>query len=149
MESCDQGAASKTSWPVILCIDDDPQITEALRLRLRGYEVDVLCADHGTQGYYTAIHERPDLVITDLQMPQGAGNYVLECLRDNAKTHAMPVIVLTGQRGPELSRQLRGMHVDAVLTKPALFADLLAEIARFVPLRERQPQEQNKMSVVE
>jgi hypothetical protein len=47
---------------------------------------------------------------------------------------------LTGQRGPELSRELQGLRVDAVLTKPALFTDLLTEIAKWVPLRERKEQ---------
>ncbi|MEX2317290.1 MAG: response regulator [Pirellulales bacterium] len=124
-------------WPTILCIDDDPQITEAIRIRLRQYEVVVLCASHGMHGFWLAMTERPDLIVTDMHMPQGAGDYVVECLRNNSDTRSIPVIVLTGQRGPDVQRQLSGLDVDMVLTKPVLFDKLRDAIAVHVPLRER------------
>jgi DNA-binding response OmpR family regulator len=133
----DAGASRRTS---ILCIDDDPQITEAIRIRLRGYELDVLCADHGMHGFWLAMTERPDLIITDMHMPQGAGDYVIQCLRNNSDTRSIPVIILTGQRGQALSDLLQGLDVEAVLTKPVLFDDLLATIATYIPLRERDEQ---------
>ena len=141
MNASAREAACESRWPLILCIDDDPQITEAIRIRLRPYELDVVCAHHGMHGFWLAMTERPDLVVTDLRMPQGPGNYVVQCLRNNTDTREIPVIILTGQRGPELSRQLFGLNVDAVLTKPVLFEELLAEIAKHVSLRERDEQE--------
>jgi DNA-binding response OmpR family regulator len=124
-------------WPTILCIDDDPQITDAIRIRLRQYEAVVLCASHGMHGFWLAMTERPDLIITDMRMPQGAGDYVVECLRNNSDTRSIPVIVLTGQRGSEVKRQLSGLDVDIVLTKPVLFDKLRDAIAAHVPLREQ------------
>lgn len=124
--------------PTILSIDDDPQITEAIDLQLRSYAVKVVGAPYGMHGFWLAVTEQPDLIITDLRMPQGQGNYVVKCLRDNANTQAIPVIVLTGVRGSAMQEQLRGLDVQAVFTKPVLFDNLLAAIGKYVPLRPRE-----------
>ena len=133
-----QDGSTDSRWPTILCIDDDPQIPEAIRLRLRSYQVEVLSAYHGMHGFWLAMTERPDLVITDMRMPQGQGDYVVECLRNNSDTGPIPVIVLTGQRKSEVQQRLHGLGVQAVFTKPVRFDELQAAIAEHVPLRERE-----------
>ncbi len=130
-----------TDWPTILCIDDDPQIPQAIQLRLRSYEVNVLSAYHGMHGFWLAMTERPDLVITDMRMPQGQGDYVIECLRNNSDTSAIPVIVLTGQRKADVQQRLHGLGVQTVFTKPARFDELQAAIEQHVPLRARELEE--------
>jgi DNA-binding response OmpR family regulator len=137
MFPCDEPTLGESGWPTILCIDDDPQITEAIRLRLRPYEVNVLCASYGMHGFWLAMTERPDLIITDMRMPQGPGDYVVHCLRNNSDTRSIPVIVLTGQRGPDVQKQLEGQDVSVVLTKPVLFDQLKRTIEAHVALRER------------
>ena len=122
---------------MLLCIDDDPQICEAIQLRLRDYEVDVQCGYHGTHGFWLAMSERPDLIITDLRMPQGEGDYIVECLRNNSDTRDIPIIVLTGQRGPEAIQRMRQLDVQAFFTKPISFEQLLAVIEQHIPLRPR------------
>lgn len=124
-------------WPIILCIDDDPEICETIRLRLRRYEVDVLSASHGMYGFWLAMTEHPDLVITDMRMPQGQGDYVVECLRNNTDTRSIPVVVLTGLRMADIEQRLHGLDVHAILTKPVSFDQLRAAIAQHVALRER------------
>ncbi len=131
----DPSAASR--WPTLLCIDDDPQICEAIGLRLREYEVDVLCGYHGTHGFWLAMTDRPDLIITDMRLPQGEGDYVVECLRNNSDTRGIPIIVLTGQRGPEIDEKFRRLDVQAFFTKPVSFEQLLAVIEQHIPLRPR------------
>jgi hypothetical protein len=59
-------------------------------------------------------------------------------MRNNASTSTVPVIVLSGQRGPELAYQLKGLRVNAVFTKPVLFDALREEISKHVSLRERR-----------
>jgi response regulator RpfG family c-di-GMP phosphodiesterase len=124
-------------WPTLLCIDDDPQILEAIRLRLREYEVEMLSADHGTHGVWLASTERPDLIISDIRMPQGQGDYLVECLRNHPDTRETPIIVLTGQRSPDVIQKVRSLGVQALLTKPVPFEQLLAVIKQHVPLRPR------------
>jgi CheY-like chemotaxis protein len=136
----DTDPTGESSWPTLLCIDDDPQISEAIRLRLRDYKVNVLCGFHGTHGFWQAMTEMPDLVITDLRMPQGRGDYIIECLRNNSETRDIPVVVLTGQRGPDVADKIRRLHVQGLLTKPVSFEQLLATIKQHIPLRPREPE---------
>ena len=129
--------SAASGWPTLLCIDDDPQIAEAIQLRLRDYAVNVLCVYHGTHGQWLAATEQPDLIITDMHMPQGHGDYIVEHLRNNSDTRDIPVIVLTGRRGPEVMEKIRNLEVQAFLTKPVPFHQLLAAIKQFIPLRPR------------
>jgi DNA-binding response OmpR family regulator len=120
--------------PVVLCIDDDPEISEAIALRLRRYKVDVLRAFHGMHGLYLAVACQPDLIITDLSMPQGGGSYLIERLRCHPGTSGLPIIVLTGQRNPQLEITVRQLGAEQILTKPVHFDELAAAINKFVPL---------------
>jgi DNA-binding response OmpR family regulator len=123
--------------PVVLCIDDDPEISEAISLRLRNYKVDVLRAFHGMHGLYLAIACQPDLIITDLNMPQGGGMYLIERLRSDSCTCGLPIIVLTGQRNPKLEVTVRQLGAEQILTKPVHFDELAAAINKFVPLNTK------------
>jgi len=126
----------RSERPKLLCIDDDPEISAAISMRMRQYEVEVLCAYHGMHGYWQAVTERPDLVITDLRMPQGAGDDIVECLKNNAATRHIPIVVLSGQRGTGVKRRMERLGVEEFLTKPVAFSELLEVIERFVVLRE-------------
>lgn len=122
----------------ILCIDDDPEITRAIELRLRPYSVTVLRAFHGMQGFWLAMTDKPDLIITDINMPQGQGDYVVECLMRNTETSDIPVVVLSGRRDPDLKRQLSSLGVSKYLTKPCPGDELLETIKSFVDLKVRE-----------
>ena len=122
--------------PRILCIDDDPEISKILKLRLEPYGVDVLRAFKGMQGYWTALDMRPDLVILDMVMPDGGGNYILGRLRAHPLTEKIPVLMLTGINTPGVRRQMFGMGVDAYLTKPFDFDDLVEHVGQYVKLQE-------------
>lgn len=125
---------SRRTDPVVLCIDDDPQISEAIALRLRNYNVEVLRAFHGTHGLCLAVACQPDLIITDLNMPQGAGTYVIESLQNHSDTCRLPIIVLTGQRNPRLDASVHQLGAANVLKKPIHFNELAAAIRKFIPL---------------
>lgn len=131
----DNKANSKT--PILLCIDDDLQIIEAIQLRLQDYDVEVHTAFHGMHGYHEALTRKPDLIITDMRMPQGKGDYVVECLRNNADQHYVPIIMLTGQRDPTLEGRMRRLGIQEFFTKPMRFKELHKAIIKYIPLHER------------
>ena len=85
--------------PAVLCIDDDPQVSEVIHDWLAVYEVKLLKAFFGTQGIWMAVTQTPDVIITDLRMPRGDGATVIECLKRKPQTAAIPVIVLTARVG--------------------------------------------------
>lgn len=123
--------------PRVLCIDDDPGVTTAIEARLGEFEVSVTTAYFGSQGIWQAVSDPPDVIITDLRMPNGGGDYVVECLKGREETADIPVIVLTGQRDPELKRWMHAMGVTSYLHKPMNAARLVQAVGRHVELRPR------------
>ena len=121
--------------PKILCVDDDPAITMALCLRMARYEVDVLIAADGTDGMWIALDEQPDVIITDLRMPNGDGEYLVECLRGHSDTGDIPVIALTGRRGSESERWMRTLGVRHYLHKPLKIEAILSALEDYIELR--------------
>jgi DNA-binding response OmpR family regulator len=134
---CAQTELYAKRTPIILCIDDDPDITRTIELRLSTYEVDVMCNFTGMQGYWQAVQHIPDLIITDLSMPQGDGEHLLECLKRNQATYAIPVIVISGQKSHRVESQMRRLGADSFFHKPICYDVLMDEINQYMQLRER------------
>ena len=126
-----------TRTPVVLCIDDDPQVAEVIRDYLDRYEVKLLPAYFGAQGIWLAALHQPDVIITDLRMPQGDGSTVIETLRHNAKTAAIPIVVLTGRTDPGVDSRVRHLGAENCLRKPLHIHDLLAELRRYIEVRPK------------
>ena len=120
--------------PVILCIDDDPEISRTIELRLRDFDAEVLSAFHGMQGFWLAMTEQPDLIITDVKMPQGTGDYIVECLKRNTETRHIPVLVLSGSREVGLKQHMLSLGVEHFFAKPCAADELLDAIRQFVEL---------------
>lgn len=79
----------------ILIIEDDDETRELLRMALekRGYQVTV--AEDGVRGYNTALFLKPDLIITDIQMPGADGVHVVRRVRHTASLEKIPILVTT------------------------------------------------------
>ena len=122
--------------PLILSVDDDPDVSRMIALRMRSFDVRVERAFFGTQGLCNAVQDKPDLIIMDLAMPNGDGQFVLECLKRDQQTRDIPVIVLTGKRDQQLPQQLLRSGAAQYLRKPISIDELVREIGRFIELRE-------------
>ena len=79
----------------ILVIEDEEETRELMRLALeeRGYEVTV--AGDGVRGYDTALFLKPDLIVTDIQMPGADGVHVVRRVRDTVSLENTPILVTT------------------------------------------------------
>jgi len=141
-ESAVPKRAAPCRTPTVLCIDDDPQVAEVIQDWLDAYEVRLLRAFFGTQGIWMAATQKPDVIICDLRMPQGDGATVIECLKRNAQTAAIPIIVLTALHEPGLQRHLEKNGASSYLTKPIHFNDLLRELERYIEVRIKPFEEQ-------
>jgi CheY-like chemotaxis protein len=83
-------------------------------------------------GYWLASTELPDVIITDLLMPRGNGDYVVECLKQNAQTRNIPLIVLSGVGVRQLEETTRDLAVEEIFTKPVEFDSLYRAICALV-----------------
>ncbi len=109
----------------ILVVDDEPQITRVLRttLNAQGYEIRV--ANDGETALEIVKDFTPDLVITDLMMPQMNG---IELCRRLRKTSQVPILVLS-VRGEERSKiEALDSGADDYITKPFSTGELLARV---------------------
>jgi DNA-binding response OmpR family regulator len=131
----------------VLVIDDDADISLALRTRLLPYGVDVLRSLTGMHGFWTAVSEAPDAIIIDMSMPDGGGNYILGRLRNHPRTASIPIIVLTGERNPGQKRQMLSSGATQYLLKPLIFEELLAELRQIFPLSVAPLSENAKVTV--
>src|SRR5882724_10699553 len=127
-----------TRAPTLLCVDDDLDAPGAIELWLRRFDVTLVRAFDGMEGFGEALAHKPDLILMDLDMPYGDGMSMLECFRRNAQTEHIPIIILTGMRDPKLRRKLISMGADQFLMKPVQFDDLMHEISHFINLSERR-----------
>lgn len=117
-----------TRTPRLLCIDDDPAISHALRLRLCSHSVDVLHALDGDSGVHLARSEEPDIVLTDWRMQRCGGDEVLSRLRQSQHTRRIPVIVISGLMLPGLKYQALNLGATSFYFKPLAFHKLLKEL---------------------
>ena len=124
--------------PKILCIDDDPDVSGAIERRLSRYDVHLIRAFHGMHGYTEALTHKPDVIVMDLRMPNGDGATILECLRRNQQTAAIPVVVLTGMRDRHLKHKLLNLGANEFLCKPLPLDELTRTLGRFVEFHERE-----------
>jgi DNA-binding response OmpR family regulator len=120
----------------ILCIDDEKEIIDLIRLILerKGYEVDG--AIGGEAGLAKARSWIPDLVLLDLMMPDMDGWEVFHRLRADANMADVPVIVVTA-RAQSIDRVL-GLHVARVndyISKPFTPQDLVESVERVLASR--------------
>lgn len=137
-----EGDPSRPDAPTILVVDDDRDVTKAISIRLKARGFDVLRASNGMQGYWRAVKNLPDAIVTDYTMPEGSGERFLVRLKENVVTKGIPVIVLTGKKFQgradlALKRELVGrLGATAFLSKPLDFDELLGELSRQI----RMPQ---------
>ena len=117
----------------ILIVDDDPDLRQALKLRLRANHYDTVHAVDGYSAITQAHKEGPDLIILDLGLPAGDGFVVLERLQNDDRLCDIPVIVLTA-RDPQSSEQrVLKSGAAAFFQKPADNAELLEVIRATLP----------------
>jgi DNA-binding response OmpR family regulator len=131
-----ESATTERRTPTILCIDDNPDIAHAIELHLRQFDVDVSKASYGMQGYALALQQEPDLIVLDIGLPNGDGQMILEELRSHVVTAQIPVIILSGMRDRTMQARMYHLGANSYLTKPIHNGALLAEMNRFVELRE-------------
>ncbi len=112
----------------ILIVDDDPDLRQALRVRLRATQYETVSAVDGYSAIAQAYKEHPQLIILDLGLPAGDGYVVLDRLQKDDKLSSIPVIVLTA-RDPQSSEQrVLKAGAAAFFQKPADNAELLQVI---------------------
>jgi DNA-binding response OmpR family regulator len=119
--------------PKVLVVEDDPAILANLSrfLRLEGFEV--LTASNGAEGLRAVGEHRPDLVLSDLLMPEMDGETLLAALRADVASARLPVIFLTASADRAERDAKLQLGASDYLVKPLDLQQLLAAVRRHLP----------------
>ncbi|MDY0091530.1 MAG: response regulator [Candidatus Vecturithrix sp.] len=135
----------------ILIVEDEPGMIELLTVALEdeGYVISI--ANNGHQGLRKVEEEHPDLIISDVMMPDMNGYDFCEQLRANPKTAAIPFIFLTAKK--DVSDRVRGLNLgaDDYISKPFHVVEVVARIKTLMQRvqRSRQASPQGTTSATE
>jgi two-component system KDP operon response regulator KdpE len=111
--------------PLILIVDDEPQILRALKTILKARRFQVELANTGEQGLALVAAKQPDLVILDLTLPDMDGLHVCEQIREWSR---VPIIILSVRDNERDKVAALDKGADDYLTKPFGIEELLARI---------------------
>ncbi|MCI0654012.1 MAG: response regulator [Methylococcaceae bacterium] len=114
-----------TMNPVIVVVEDDPQMRRFLRTSLGIQKFQVYEADTGRQGLVEASVRKPDLVVLDLGLPDIDGVDVVKSLREWT---AIPIIILSARNAEQHKIDALDAGADDYLTKPFGLGEMLARI---------------------
>ncbi len=110
---------TEESTKMILCIEDDQEMIDLIRLILRRRGFEILGANSGKEGLEIIRKDHPDLVLLDLMMPEMDGWEVYQQMKADEATKNIPVIVVTA-KAQSIDKVL-GLHiakVDDYIAKP-------------------------------
>lgn len=116
-----------TAKPVVLLVDDNADMRDyvagILRARFR-----VIAAENGRRALVEMTHQKPDLVLTDVMMPEMDGFALLNAIRHSAAYRTIPVIMLSARAGEESRVEGIDAGADDYLIKPFTARELLAHV---------------------
>jgi len=115
----------------ILCVEDDPQMIDLIKLILerKGYEI--LGAEGGRQALAMMRADKPDLLLLDIMMPEMDGGDVFHHMKEEVELRNIPVIVVTAKAAPiDKVLWMNVAKVDDYVTKPFGPHELLESVEK-------------------
>ncbi len=122
----------------LLVVEDDPDISNMLRIYFAGLGYDVDVAQRGSDALEKTRHVMPHLIVLDIMLPDIDGYGVCRTLRMNTRTSHIPVIFLTQK--DERSDRLQGLELgaDDYITKPFDIEELKLRVQNAIARSERE-----------
>ncbi len=119
---------------IVLVIDDNPEVRELL-IDILSPEYTILEAADGLEGWNKACEIVPDLIISDVLMPEMDGNQLCEKLKSSSITNHIPVILLTAL--PTTEDRIKGLKhgADSYIPKPFEVEHLLVRVDKLIKTR--------------
>jgi DNA-binding response OmpR family regulator len=117
----------------VVCIEDEPEMIDLVRLILGRKGFEVIGANGGVEGLEAVRREKPDLVLLDLMMPDMDGWEVYQQIKADEALRHIPIVVVTA-KAQSIDKVL-GLHiakVDDYITKPFGPQELLESIAKIL-----------------
>jgi len=112
----------------VLVADDEMHIIHVVAIKLRNNGYEVITAQDGVEAYELACEHKPDIIVSDLQMPNMNGFEFIEKLRANELMTDVPVIMLTARSFEIEEEEKQRLKISECLSKPFSPKELLRSI---------------------
>jgi len=112
----------------VLVVDDEIHIVHVVAIKLRNNGFEVITAANGSEAYELVCQEKPDIIVTDCQMPIMTGLELVERVRQNDEFKEIPVILLTARSFAIEDGQKEALQITECLSKPFSPKELLRSI---------------------
>jgi DNA-binding response OmpR family regulator/two-component sensor histidine kinase len=129
-------ATSNEALPLLLLVEDNKDVVNFLRTMLEPF-YRVVEAYNGRAGMEMAFEIVPDIVITDLMMPEMDGLQLCNILKNDARTSHIPIVLLTARAAIEDRIAGLSRGADAYLVKPVHKEELLITLSGLIKLRQK------------
>ena len=122
--------------PLLLIVEDSNDVIEYL-LALLETHYNIQVAANGKEGVKKALKLGPDIILSDIMMPEMDGIELLDKVKNDSRTSHIPVIILTAKA--DITSRLTGLErgADAYIAKPFNKKELLLQLDNLITLRKK------------
>ncbi len=121
----------------ILIVEDNPDLIDILHLQLKNQGYDTVQAMNGKQAVDMATAQLPDLILMDIMMPEMNGLQATRLIRQNPKTHSIPILAMTAKITIADKKECLQSGCNDHIAKPFLVEDLVPRIENL--LKQNSP----------
>ena len=127
---------SEDNVPIVLIVEDENDIRNFIKENL-GKDYKILESENGKDGFQKSVEHIPDLVVSDIIMPEMDGIVLCKNIKTDERTSHIPVILLTAKSSVE--NKLEGLETgaDDYLTKPFNISELKIRISNLIEQRKK------------
>ncbi len=126
--------SKKRTKPLILHIDDEPDIVSMVETALHAAGAEVISAENARDGFALARKKRPDLILLDVLMPITDGFQLCHKLNTDPRTKGIPIVMVTALGQMRDVEKALGNGAQGYLVKPFDVPKLFAKVREFVAL---------------
>ncbi len=119
-----------TKAKTVLVVEDKASLTQMLKFLFLSKGLSVQIAYNGKDALEKAGAMAPSLILLDIMMPQMDGFEVLERLKEDPQTSAIPVIMLTARKSREDMQRARDLGAVEYITKPFKAVEVVDKVLR-------------------
>jgi CheY-like chemotaxis protein len=116
----------------ILIVEDQPILSNMLKMRLEAHHYEVHTAGDGEEGIRKAYQQKPELILLDIMLPRIDGYQVCQRLKSDPRSQDIPIILLSGRTPQEIEEVGKRVGADAFFSKPFEAEELLKKIEELV-----------------
>jgi len=127
------GPGKPARGPLVLVVDDDPQVREVVRVNLEMEGYTVREAGNAEEGLAAVEDDAPDLILLDVMMPQVDGWEMLRRVQERHGIGSIPVVMFSGQLEPTAGREATQRGAHAFVGKPFDLRALIEQTKKIIP----------------